>query len=70
MSEFVDPTNFSGGRVSETTFMFDVTCWASHRPALRPTRGSALGVALWLVLGVDEHAAAETSPAASESLMK
>jgi len=29
-----------------------------------------LGVALWLVLGVDEHAAAETSPAASESLMK
>jgi hypothetical protein len=41
-------------------------------PALRPTRGSAFGVALalWLVLGVDEHAAAEKSPAASESLTK
>jgi hypothetical protein len=35
--------NFSGGRVVETSFMFHAAWPASHRPALRPMRGSGLG---------------------------
>src|SRR6187402_2872151 len=66
-SEFVEPTNFSGGRVSETTFRFHAALPASFTPPLRPTRGSTAGVADCDVFGVLEHAASDRSPAAMDS---
>src|SRR3954452_5541925 len=39
------PTNCSGGRDFETTRRFQTASPASHRPGLRPTRGSGLGAA-------------------------
>src|ERR1043166_1295343 len=49
-SELVLPTNFSAGRVSETTRRFQEASAASHNPARRPTRGSGLGatVVRWI----------------------
>src|SRR5215216_6427775 len=43
-SELVEPRNFSDGRVDETSRMFQDAWAASHMPALRPTRGSGLGM--------------------------
>src|SRR4051794_21697582 len=42
-SEFVEPTNFSDGRVRDSTRMFHVASAASHWPARNPTRGSGFG---------------------------
>src|SRR3954469_3385749 len=42
-SELTPFTNFSGGRVADTSFMFQEACPASHMPAFNPTRGSGLG---------------------------
>src|SRR6185503_20635625 len=66
-SEFVEPTNFSGGRVSETTFRFHAALPASVMPPLRPMRGSTAGVADCDTLGVLEHAASDRSPAAMDN---
>src|SRR5215208_6650523 len=66
-SEFVEPTNFSAGFVSETTFRFHAALPASFCPALRPIRGSTAGVADCETLGVLEHAASDRNPAAMDS---
>src|SRR6187551_3605820 len=65
-SEFVLPMNFAGGCVRETIFRFETASEAFIIPAPKPTRGS--GVGLGALPGVDaEHAATDTSPAASVS---
>src|SRR5260221_6625093 len=43
-SEWVAPNTFPVGGVVESMRMFHAACAASHRPALRPTRGSGVGV--------------------------
>src|SRR4030095_14864471 len=42
-SECVAPADASLGGVVEIMRMFQAACPASHRPAVRPTRGSGLG---------------------------
>ena len=43
-SEWVAPRDLPLGGVLDTMFMFQAACPASHQPALRPTRGSGVGV--------------------------
>src|SRR4029078_1449474 len=57
-SELTPFTNFSGGRVAETSFMFHAAWPASHWPALRPMRGSGLGGDVVMLGDADEGAGA------------
>src|SRR5205823_2287750 len=78
-SEFVMFMNFSDGRVSESTRMFQVASPASNFPARRPMRGSGLGAAvdvlpIWrapllvdVVVVACAHDTTDSSPTASES---
>src|SRR6476469_6072976 len=60
-SELTPLTNFSGGRVAETSFMFHAAWPASHWPALRPMRGSWLGGDVVMLLDADGAGAVETA---------
>ncbi len=58
------PRKPGGETAFATTFMFEIASPASNRPALRPTRGSFIGVGA--VLGFDgAHAARPSSATAA-----
>src|SRR5690349_6262501 len=81
-SEFVIPANFADGGVCESTCRFHDASPALNSPALRPTRGSGFGAVVDMstedavvVIGALAdgeiavlHAAAESTPMASDSL--